>query len=48
VLFTEAVLPADVEVDHKALYATTNVLPGEGTPPNGMLVKIELEYDHYH
>ncbi|WP_051476941.1 ScyD/ScyE family protein [Arthrobacter sp. Br18] len=64
-LFTEAASPADVEIDGKYLYATTNVLPSgpppggeppaEGEPapaadtsapePEGMLVKIRLEYD---
>ncbi len=47
-LFTEAVLPADVDVDKKTLYATTNVLPAPDMPPNGMLVKIGLEYGLHH
>ncbi len=46
-LFMEAMMPADVEIDGKDLYATTNALPSEdpAVPPNGMLTKFELEYD---
>ncbi|WP_165968697.1 ScyD/ScyE family protein [Arthrobacter crusticola] len=44
VLFTQAVLPADVEVDSKGLLATTNVLPAPDAPPNGMLVRYGLVY----
>ncbi|MHA7181565.1 ScyD/ScyE family protein [Arthrobacter sp. MDB2-24] len=40
----EAVLPADVEIDGKYLYATTNALPSETEPPNGMLVRSHLDY----
>ncbi|MHA7286624.1 ScyD/ScyE family protein [Arthrobacter sp. MDT3-44] len=40
----EAVLPADVEIDGKYLYATTNALPSETEPPNGMLVRSRLDY----
>jgi hypothetical protein len=48
VLFTEAVLPADVEVHNKCLFVTTNVLPAPDAPPNGMLVRYGLEYDRVY
>ncbi|BBE21914.1 hypothetical protein MN0502_07970 [Arthrobacter sp. MN05-02] len=44
--FLEAVLPADVEIDGKYLYATTNALPGgpEPAPPAGVLMRTRLDY----
>lgn len=41
-MFLEAPLPADVTVKGSTLYATTNALPGENEPPNGMLVSLRL------
>jgi hypothetical protein len=38
--FVEAPLPGDVELTGKGMFATINVLPGEGAPPNGKLVRI--------
>lgn len=42
----EAVLPADVEIDGKYLYATTNALPSgpEPAPPAGVLLRTRLDY----
>ncbi|MBG6224298.1 DNA-binding beta-propeller fold protein YncE [Arthrobacter sp. CAN_A2] len=49
--FREVTQPADVEVDGKYLYATTNAVPGEpeaGAPapaPQGTLERTRLDYD---
>jgi hypothetical protein len=42
--FLEVALPAAVEVDGKSLYVTTDALPGPDAPPNGKIVKVDLEY----
>ena len=44
----EAPLPGGLEWHHGDLLATTNVLPGEGTPPDGHLVRIDLPRSHGH
>lgn len=41
--FLDAVLPADVEIDGKYLYSTTNALPGE-MGPDGTLTRTRLDY----
>jgi DNA-binding beta-propeller fold protein YncE len=41
-VFLEAPLTADVTVKGNTLYATTSALPGEGEPPNGMLISLRL------
>ncbi|MDQ0733834.1 ScyD/ScyE family protein [Arthrobacter agilis] len=45
-VFTDATLPADVEVDGKYLYSTRNAVPGD-TAPAGTLVRTRLEYDRH-
>ncbi|WP_265521562.1 ScyD/ScyE family protein [Oerskovia flava] len=40
----EVPLPGGLEWDGKRLLATTNVLPGEGQPPDGHLVRIDLKH----
>jgi hypothetical protein len=39
----EVPLPAALEWDGRGLLATTNALPGEGAPPDGHLVRIDLD-----
>ncbi len=41
--FVELPLPAAVEVDKESLYVTTEALPGDGAPPSGKVVRIDLE-----
>jgi hypothetical protein len=38
--FLKAPLPADVELTSRGMWATTNALPGEDTPPAGMVVRV--------
>ncbi|MFC8922021.1 ScyD/ScyE family protein [Cellulosimicrobium sp. NPDC057127] len=38
----EVPLPAALEWDGRGLLATTNALPGEGAPPDGHLVRVDL------
>ncbi|MBG6190359.1 hypothetical protein IWX64_001299 [Arthrobacter sp. CAN_A212] len=42
----EVPLPAEVELRGSTLYATTDVLPGEGTPPDGKVIKVKLNGGH--
>lgn len=42
----EATLPGEVELRGSTLYATTDVLPGEGTPPDGKVIKVKLKGGH--
>ncbi|GAB3089973.1 ScyD/ScyE family protein [Isoptericola nanjingensis] len=44
----ETALPAGLEWDHGDLLATTNALPGEGAPPDGHLVRVDLSRSHGH
>ncbi|GAB6936895.1 ScyD/ScyE family protein [Isoptericola variabilis] len=44
----ETPLPGAVEWSHGDLLATTNVLPGEGAPPDGHLVRVDLSRSHGH
>ncbi|MBG6180612.1 ScyD/ScyE family protein [Arthrobacter sp. CAN_A1] len=45
-LLLEATLPGDVELRGSTLYATTDVLPGEGTPPDGKIIRVKLKGGH--
>lgn len=42
----ETTLPGDVELRGSTLYATTDVLPGEGTPPDGKVIRVKLQGGH--
>ena len=44
----EVPLPAALEWDGRGLLATTNALPGEGAPPDGHLVRIDLSKGRGH
>ena len=43
----EATLPGDVELRGSTLYATTDVLPGEDTPPDGKIIRVKLKGGHH-
>ena len=45
--FLDVTLPGDVEVRGSTLYATTDVLPGEDTPPDGKIIRVKLEGGHH-
>jgi hypothetical protein len=46
--FVSVPLPGALELDGKGLLATVNVLPGEGAPPDGQLVRYSTSSHRHH